>query len=146
MKLLLIALTLSILSSCSYITDYLLKDEDGVHLDTQLGSNENKVKTGVGSLGLDKETNLTIEDSSHVAVKNSDNRYKISTTGDTTVNVYETNYWLYAIFALFVIAKPLLRTLWKRRQQQHLYQHIDSISTLSRTSMDRNHNNTRRSS
>lgn len=126
--------------------DALLPEEEGINIDAQIGSNENKVKTGIGSLGLDKETNLTIEDSQHIDVKNSDNRYKITTTGETKINVYETNYWLYGIFAVYLLGKPLLRALQKRRERHNLYKHIDSLTTPSGTSVDGDDSEPRRNS
>ena len=84
-------LLLAALTGCSYLTDFLLKQDDGISVDAQLGSNENKVKTGVGSIGLDKENTITVEDSQEVQVDNTDDRYHITSEGATTVNVYETN-------------------------------------------------------
>ena len=137
-QLLLIYLSTLLLTSCSYLTDYLLDSDSGTTIDTQLGSNDNKVKTGVGSIGLDEENTLTIKDSNQIRVTNTDDKFHIATTGDTEINVYETNYWLYAIFGLFIIGKPILRTLHRKRQRHNLHEHLNSISTISRSRMDRN--------
>lgn len=113
-----VLLPVVLLAGCSYLTDFLLKQDDGISVDAQIGSNENKVKTGVGSLGVDKESNITVEDSQAVQVNNTDDRYHITTEGETTVNVYETNYWLYAAFGLFLVGKPALTRFWARRDRK----------------------------
>ena len=117
------------LTSCSYITDYLLKDQTGISVDAQLGSNENKVKTGIGSVGVDKDTSLQIEDSSDITVQNSDDRYHITTEGDTTVNVYETNRWLYLLFGLLAFGKPALNWLWSRKKKIKPHERVTYTTT-----------------
>ena len=120
------------LGGCSYLTDFLLKKDDGISVDAQLGSNENKVDTGVGSIGLDKENTITVEDSQQVQVNNTDDRYHITSKGATTVNVYETNYWLYAIFGLFLMGKPALAKYWafrtKKKEQLDPHEYITYTS------------------
>ena len=118
MKTLLIAIITLPLYSCSYLTDILLTQDDGISIDAQIGDTENKVQTGVGSLGLDKENTITVEDSQQVQVNNTDDKYHITTEGSTTVNVYETNYWLYALFGLFLVGKPALAKFWKYREDK----------------------------
>lgn len=119
------------LPSCSYLTDFLLKQDTGVSVDAQIGDTENKVQTGVGSLGLDKENTITVEDSEQVQVNNTDDKYHITTEGSTTVNVYETNYWLYALFGIFLVGKPALAKFWKYREnkkQLHPHEYVTYTS------------------
>ena len=128
------------LTGCSYLTDFLLKQDDGISVDAQLGSNENKVKTGVGSIGLDKENTITVEDSQEVQVNTTDDRYHITSEGATTVNVYETNYWLYAIFGLFLMGKPALAKYWATRAKR---KQLDPHEYITYTSIRRNSNSGR---
>ena len=147
MKLIYIALLTLSLTSCSYVTDYLLKDEDGVNVDAQIGGNENKVKTGLGSLGNKTNNTISVEDSNQVAVDNTNGRYHITTTtGDPTINVYETNRWLYAIFGLYIIGKPALRWYWDRKKKLHPHEYITYTSITPDTGSDRNIHNEGRSS
>ncbi len=135
MRLLLIILLALSTASCATIADYLLKDETGISIDAQLGANENKVDTGIGSLGLDNETSVEVTDSSNVTVTNTDDRYHITTDGDTTVNVYETNKWLYIIFGVYLMGKPALRYFWKwRRGKKRLDPHEHCTYTSIRSS------------
>ena len=133
-------LLLAALTGCSYLTDFLLKQDDGISVDAQLGSNENKVKTGVGSIGLDKENTITVEDSQEVQVNNTDDRYHITSEGATTVNVYETNYWLYAIFGLFIMGKPALAKYWAYRKGRTK---LDPHEHITYTSIRRNADSSR---
>jgi len=136
----------STLTGCSYIADYLLKDEDGIHVDAQLGSNENKVKTGLGSLGNKTNNEISVEDSNEVAIDNATGRYHITTEGETTVNVYETNRWLYAILGLYIIGKPALRWYWRRKHKLHPHEYITYTSIAPDPSSNRDVHNEGRSS
>ena len=128
MKTLLLALILT-LSSCSYITDFLLKQDDGISIDAQIGDTENKVKTGLGKLGYEDNNTIAIEDSHQVEIKSSDDRYHITTDGETTVNVYETNPWLYLLFGLLAFGKPALNWLWNRKKKIKPHEQVTYTST-----------------
>jgi len=122
LKLALLIGTLS-LSGCSYLADYLLKDDTGIAVDAQIGDTENKVKTGLGSVGNRTESETTVEGNSNV-VDNATGKFHLKSDKNLTVNVYETNRWLYAIIALFIVGKPLLRKFWWR-----YYPHVNNSDT-----------------
>lgn len=92
-------------------------EDGGISVDAQIGDTDNKVKTGVGAIG-DKNTNdTTIKDSENVSVDSSSGKYHLKSDKEVTVNVYETNRWLYAIFGAWLLGKPLLR-FWERRKEK----------------------------
>lgn len=114
-----IILTVLLISGCSWIADkavdVLKGTDDGISLDAQVGSNENKVKTGVGSIGDKNTSETTIKNSENVAVDSSSGKYHLKSDKEVTVNVYETNRWLYAIFAAWLFGKPLARWYANRK-------------------------------
>ena len=138
MKLIVLTAALT-LTSCAALfekaVDAILPDESGVEVDAQIGSNENKVDTGIASLGNETNNTITVEDSQDVRVSNQDGRYHLTTEGETTVNVYETNNWLYAIFAIYIIGKPTLRWFWGRRTAAlHPHEYITYTSATPKPS------------
>jgi len=129
MKQLLLIAALS-LSGCGMITDYLLKDDTGISVDAQIGDTENKVKTGLGSVGNRIESTTSVEGNSNV-VDNATGKFHLKSDKNLTVNVYETNRWLYAIIALFILGKPALRWFW-HRHDSHEHGSDSSISSRAR--------------
>lgn len=99
------------LSGCGYLADYLLKEDKGISVDAQIGDTETKVKTGLGSIGNRTESTTSVDGNSNV-IDNTAGKYHLKSDKNLTVNVYETNRWLYAIIALFILGKPLLRKFW----------------------------------
>ena len=96
------------LSSCSLITDLakdaLIPESKGIEIDAQVGSNENKVGTGLGKLDLADKTNTTIEDNEgEVSVRNSDGKYHIESTDAVHVTVQETNELVYYLMGFFFV-------------------------------------------
>lgn len=129
------------LTGCSYLTDYLLKQDTGLRVDAHVGTNENKVETGIGSLGTDKELSVEVEDSQDIQINNTDDRYHITSEGETTVNVYETSYWLYAIIGLFLVGKPALTKYWQWRTKKKT--ELKSHEYVTYTNIHRNPDNNR---
>jgi len=127
-NLLSLVLSLLLLTSCSLVTDYLLKDDKGISVDAQIGDTENKVKTGLGSVGNRTESTTSVEGTSNV-VDNATGKFHLKSDKNLTVNVYETNRWLYAIIALFILGKPALRWFWHRHDS---HEHGSDSSILSR--------------
>ena len=119
MKLYILTLALS-LSGCGVVADYLLKEDKGISVDAQVGDTENKVKTGLGSVGNRTESETSVEGNSNV-VDNATGKYHLKSDKNLEVNIYETNRWLYAIIAFFIIGKPLLRKFWER-----YYPHVNN--------------------
>ena len=118
-------LTVLLLTSCSLISDAILKSvapDTGISVDAQIGDTENKVKTGIGAIGKSEtkvDTKTVVEDSDHVKVQTQTQtgKYQLQSDKNLTVNVYETNKYLYLLFALWVIGKPLFRW-WEARNAE----------------------------
>ena len=127
-KLIGIILLLYTLSNCSTLSALIPTLNPG--LEVQAGINDNQVETGVGSIGT-TEHSLDIADSEHITVDATTGKYHIKSTEDVTVNVYETNRWLYALFALYIIGKPTLRWFWNRKTRLHPHEHITYTHVVS---------------
>lgn len=138
MKYIILVLLLG-LSACSTITDFLLKPDTGINVDAQIGDTASKVKTGIGSVGDNSrhEHQTHIKGSQDVEVQNTSDRYHLTTEGNTTLNVYETNRWLYALFGLYIIGTPALRWLWNkwdsRRKTLYPHEYITYTTTRRRS-------------
>lgn len=106
-----------LLTGCSMLADKvvgaLAGDDGGIAVDAQIGDTDNKVKTGVGAIGDKNTSETTIKDSDNVRVDSSSGKYHLKSDKEVTVNVYETNRWLYAIFGVWLLGKPALR--WYER-------------------------------
>ncbi|MCP4340895.1 MAG: hypothetical protein GY799_18895 [Desulfobulbaceae bacterium] len=94
------------LSSCSLATDTLKSalsgSEDGINIDAQVGSNENKVKTGLGHLG--SKTDQVIEDNEgEVSIRNTDGKFHIESEEAVSIVVEETNDLVYYLMGFFFI-------------------------------------------
>lgn len=118
MKKVLILLGVISLSSCSLATDALKSalsgSEDGINVDAQVGSNENKVKTGIGSLGNKREQ--TIEDNDgDVRVRNTDGKFHIESEEAVNITVEETNALVYYLMGFFFII-TLIREFFNWRK------------------------------
>jgi len=141
MKHTLTILLVATITSCSFVADMVkdavLPDKGGIDVDAQIGSNENKVQTGLGSLGNKSTNTISVEDSKEATVHNSDGRYHLQTEGETTVNVYETNRWLFAIFGIYIIGKPALRWFWNRKKRLHPHEYITYTSVSPNASGNR---------
>ena len=135
-KLVITYLSLSLLG-CSSIAAMIPTLNPG--LDIQAGINDNQVETGVGSIGT-SEHSLDITDSDHVTVDAATGKYHIKSTEDVTINVYETNRWLYALFALYIIGKPALRWFWNRKTRLHPHEHITYTHVVGEPVPNRNTN------
>lgn len=109
------------LSSCSIATDALksvLTDDKGVSVDAQVGSNESKVKTGIGKIDLARKTSTSIEDNEgNVDVRNSDGKYHIESTKDVYVTVTETNDLVYYLMGFFFVIS-LVREFFNWRKNR----------------------------
>lgn len=94
------------LSSCSFATDALMsavKPDSGIDIDAQVGSNENKVETGIGSVGNKRKTSQTIEDNQNVNVRNTDGKFHIESTEGVNITVEETNGLVYYLMGFFFV-------------------------------------------
>ena len=116
MKYLLILTLTVFLLGCSTLSALIPALNPG--LQVQAGVNDNQVETGVGSIGNSKHS-LDITDSDHVTVDAATGKYHIQSDKDLTVNVYETNKWIYGILAFYLIGQPLLKWWWSRRKQRN---------------------------
>jgi len=120
MKVFLLLAVLTI-SGCSLVTDALksaVTDDGGIHADAQVGSNENKVKTGVGSIGGRKETDQTIKgNDGTVEVRNTDGKFHIESQEDITVVVEETNDMVYYLMGFFFLL-TMLREFFSWRKNR----------------------------
>jgi len=119
---LLVVAVATITTGCAQLAgkliDNLTGDSGGLSVDAQIGDTDSKVKTGVGAIG-DKSTNeTTIKDSDNVQVDSSSGKYHLKSDKEVTVNVYETNRWLYAIFAVWLLGKPTLRWFASRKAKK----------------------------
>jgi len=103
-KVLLILGALSLLG-CSLVTDTLksaLTEDSGISVDAQVGSNENKVKTGIGSLG-DKREQIIEDNEGDVRVRNTDGKFHIESEEAVHITVEETNALVYYLMGFFFI-------------------------------------------
>lgn len=95
----------------------LTDSQDGISVDAQAGSNENKVKTGVGSIGGRRETDQTIKgNDGNVNVRNTDGKFHIESEEDVHITVEETNvmvYWLMGAFFLLTLIREFFS--WRKR-------------------------------
>jgi hypothetical protein len=109
------------LAGCSMLADkafdFLKGGDSGINVDAQIGDTDSKVKTGVGRVGDSATNETTIKDSDNVSVDSSSGKYHLKSDKEVTVNVYETNRWLYAIFAIWLLGKPALRW-WANLQER----------------------------
>jgi hypothetical protein len=128
MKTLLLTILLLSLSSCSYLTDFLLKQDKGISVDAQIGDTDNKVKTGIGSIGNETTTTTNIEESQNVEVQNATGKFHLQADGETTVNVYETNPWLYLLFGLLAFGKPAINW-FRNRKKINAHEQVTYTST-----------------
>ena len=106
------------LSSCSLATDALMsavKPDSGISVDAQVGSNENKVETGIGSIGNDRKTSQNIEDNQNVNVRNTDGKFHIESTEGVTVHVQETGALVYYLMGFFFVL-TLIREFFNWRK------------------------------
>lgn len=106
------------LSSCSLATDAvkgMLSDDGGIHADAQVGSNENKVDSGIGSIGNDRKTEQTIEDNENVSVRNTDGKYHIESKEGVNITVEETNGLVYYLMGFFFVL-TLIREFFNWRK------------------------------
>lgn len=114
---LLIAVLIVTLTSCSLVSEALLKSvspDTGISIDAQVGDTDEKVDTGIGSINkeeLKTELTIEIEDSEKIEIQTQTQtgKYHLQSDKNLTVNVYETNKYLYLLFALWVVGKPLFR-------------------------------------
>ena len=106
------------LSSCSLVTDAvkgMLSDDGGIHADAQVGSNDNKVGTGIGSVGNERKTEQNIEDNQNVNVRNTDGKFHIESTEGVNITVEETNGLVYYLMGFFFIL-TLIREFFNWRK------------------------------
>lgn len=109
------------LSGCSLATDvvkgFLSDDKGGIHADAQVGSNDQKVDTGVGRIGSEHKTEQTIEDNQgEVNVRNSDGKFHIESDEEINIIVEETNdmvYYLMGFFFLLTIIREFFS--WRKK-------------------------------
>lgn len=108
------------LSSCSLIADKAIDaitpESKGIDIDAQVGSNENKVDTGIGSVGSDRKTSQTIEDNNNVNVRNTDGKFHIESTEGVNITVEETNglvYYLMGFFFILTLVREFFN--WRRK-------------------------------
>ena len=88
MKHLIMLLLLTQLIGCSQLADYLLKNDSGTSLDTQVGDTDNKVKTGVGSVGNRIDSTASVDGNSNVVVSTT-GKFHFKSDKNLTVKVYE---------------------------------------------------------
>lgn len=106
MKKVFLLLAVLTISGCSLATDAIKSalsgSEDGIHVDAQVGSNENKVKTGIGSLG-DKREQIIEDNDGDVQVRNQDGKFHIESEEAVNITVEETNDLVYYLMGFFFI-------------------------------------------
>lgn len=122
MKKVFIILSALYLSSCSMLADVaksaLTDSQDGINVDAQAGSNENKIKTGIGAIGGRKDTSQTIKgNEGNVEVRNTDGKYHIQSEKDITVVVEETNALVYYLMGFFFLI-TMLREFFSWRKSR----------------------------
>lgn len=109
-----------ILSSCSTLTDMvagaLTSPKDGISVDAQVGSNENKVDTGVGSIGNERKTQID-DNEGTVSVQNQDGKFHIRSNEGVNIVVEETNTMVYYLMGFFFLLTVLREFLsWRKKQ------------------------------
>ena len=93
----------------------LTDSQDGINVDAQAGSNENKVKTGVGSIG--GRTDQTIKsDDGNVEVRNTDGKFHIESEDAVSIVVQETNSMVYYLMGFFFLLTMLREFLARRKR------------------------------
>lgn len=94
----------------------LTDSQDGISVDAQAGSNENKIKTGVGSIGGKKSEQSIKSDEGNVEVRNTDGKFHIESEESVNITVEETNvmvYWLMGSFFLLTLIREFFS--WRKR-------------------------------